>query len=69
MPKNICKALPGDSLGMSRYNKLCKLQHQWIAASRPGGATWRKRQQGPKVPTHVEGPEAQCSVVGNKESA
>jgi hypothetical protein len=25
VPRNICKAFPGDSSGMSCYNKLCKL--------------------------------------------
>jgi hypothetical protein len=32
VPRNICKAFPGDSSGMSCYNKLCKLKHQWIAS-------------------------------------
>jgi hypothetical protein len=27
VPKDSCKALPGDSLGMSCYNKLCKRDH------------------------------------------
>ena len=29
VPKDSCKALPGDSLGMSCYNKLCKRDHHW----------------------------------------